>query len=698
MSKPITVTSNSLRVDFLITGENCLTMQGFAPVSRGEAPVVCASPYLSPIEIYCTGEMSDHFHGYKHYSGGTSARLQYESRRETQNGWGKKLEFTLSSPEGLEVVYHIQFFNEINIVRTWADLTNRGTQDISLEYVSSFRCPCLCTGGKLAFPYKTEVYLPQNSWCCEAQWKKFSIEELGISRMLVDGYNSQPGVGTSRFHYGSYGSWSSADYLPMGMAEDTECGEIYYWQIESSCGWEAEYTTVERHQLSLTLSGPTENEGHWHKSLKPGDTFQTVTASCGVTTGSVSEAAAELTKYRRAIRRPNEDDRRLNLVFNDFMNCLDGDPTEEKELPMIDLAADLGCEYYCIDAGWYDKGYWWDRVGEWKESPERFPHGLKHTLDYVRKKGMKPGLWIEIEVMGTACELASQLPDDWFFQRGGKRHIDNKRYLLDFRNPAVRNYATSVIDRLILDYGVEFFKVDYNVTTLFGSEYQSDSCGDALLEHVRALYGWYAALYRKYPFLVIENCGSGGMRMDYGMLQGQSLQSTSDQTDYCYNAYIAANAASAVTPEQAGMWVYPYEDEEEHVLFNMVNGLLLRPYISGKVWALSQPSLDRLREGITLYKRLRPEIAKGLPFFPLGFADIRDAVLSYGLRCGKKCYLSVFFTRQQDAEIPLPFDREPVSVKVIYPKEELCAYQYQNGTLTVHTASYPAARLFEFTL
>ena len=76
MSKPITVTSNSLRVDFLITGENCLTMQGFAPVSRGEAPVVCASPYLSPIEIYCTGEMSDHFHGYKHYWGVTSARLK----------------------------------------------------------------------------------------------------------------------------------------------------------------------------------------------------------------------------------------------------------------------------------------------------------------------------------------------------------------------------------------------------------------------------------------------------------------------------------------------------------------------------------------------------------------------------------------------------------------------------------------------
>ena len=41
-----------------------------------------------------------------------------------------------------------------------------------------------------------------------------------------------------------------------------------------------------------------------------------------------------------------------------------------------------------------------------------------------------------------------------------------------------------------------------------------------------------------------------------------SLQSTSDQTDYLYNANIAANVASAVTPEQGGMWVYPYEDED----------------------------------------------------------------------------------------------------------------------------------------
>ncbi len=52
---------------------------------------------------------------------------------------------------------------------------------------------------------------------------------------------------------------------------------------------------------------------------------------------------------------------------------------------MIRAAAAAGCEYYVIDAGWYAPGFWWDSVGEWKESRERFPGGLKEVLDEVRK-------------------------------------------------------------------------------------------------------------------------------------------------------------------------------------------------------------------------------------------------------------------------------------------------------------------------
>ncbi|GGI46621.1 hypothetical protein GCM10008018_18010 [Paenibacillus marchantiophytorum] len=33
-------------------------------------------------------------------------------------------------------------------------------------------------------------------------------------------------------------------------------------------------------------------------------------------------------------------------------------------------------------------------------------------MAYIRSKGMIPGLWLEIEVMGINCELAGKLPDE----------------------------------------------------------------------------------------------------------------------------------------------------------------------------------------------------------------------------------------------------------------------------------------------
>ena len=232
----------------------------------------------------------------------------------------------------------------------------------------------------------------------------------------------------------------------------------------------------------------------------------------------------------------------------------------------------------------------------------------------------------------------------------------------------------------------------------YGSDLNSDSCSDAIMEHYRCLHQWYADLFRDYPELVIENCGSGGQRMDYGMLELLSLQSTSDQTDYLHNSHIAANVASAVTPEQAGMWVYPYEDNEEHVIYNMVNGLLLRPYISGMVWKMSDTGMKRMQEGIALYKEIRSDVRDGVPFFPLGFGHIRDKALAYGIINGDVAYLAVFTPATDEVEIPLTLEKEIEEVSVIYPKEQLCEYSYENGVLHVKMPQKAAARLFRIQL
>ena len=309
------------------------------------------------------------------------------------------------------------------------------------------------------------------------------------------------------------------------------------------------------------------------------------------------DAMGQLTHYRRRIRRPNQDNEELKIIFNDYMNSLWGDPTTEKEMPLIDAAAETGCEYYCIDAGWYADGNWWDNVGEWKESRKRFPNGLKEVTDYIKAKGMIPGAWLELEVMGINCPKVVEVDDSWFFIRHGKRVHDRSRYQLDFRNEKVREYATGVIDRLIQEYGIGYIKMDYNIEPGIGTEYKADSIGEGLLGHERAYLEWLDAIFAKYPELIIENCSSGGLRMDYALLSRYSIQSTSDQDNYLMYATIAANAPTAITPEQAAVWAYPLmEGDKEEVAFNMVNAMLLRIHQSGHLAKISDERRAMVKE------------------------------------------------------------------------------------------------------
>lgn len=165
---------------------------------------------------------------------------------------------------------------------------------------------------------------------------------------------------------------------------------------------------------------------------------------------------------------------------------------------------------------------------------------------------MTPGIWLEIEVMGINCPIVGQFEDECFFMRHGKRVIDRGRYQFDFRNKKVYQFASAVIDRVVGEYGVGYIKFDYNIDAGSGTENYADSFGDGLLAHNRAYLNWIEDIKQKYPDLIIENCSSGGMRMDYAMLAAHHIESVSDQEDFRDTAYLAAAAPTAVLPEPGG--------------------------------------------------------------------------------------------------------------------------------------------------
>src|SRR6185437_14135939 len=94
------------------------------------------------------------------------------------------------------------------------------------------------------------------------------------------------------------------------------------------------------------LGGPDDLHSAAWKNLKPGETYQTVPVAIGCVRGGFGEAVEALTRYRReaCVRKPSRNSR-CPVIFNDYMNCLWGDPTEAKELPLIAAAAKAGCEY-----------------------------------------------------------------------------------------------------------------------------------------------------------------------------------------------------------------------------------------------------------------------------------------------------------------------------------------------------------------
>lgn len=589
-------------------------------------------------------------------------------------------------------------------------MTNNGHETQTLDYIANFHYEGIEKEGKLSRDEKLKVMIPHNGWQRELNWKAYTFPELGME--LVQ----EPSIqrSSNHLHISNTGNWSAKEYLPMAYLENTEVHTGLFWEIDHNGSWHWEIGDQNGH-FYLALGGPNETYSHWFKDLKPGESFTTVPAAVGVTGIGFDDAMGTLTDYRRKIRRKNQDNEKLPVIFNDYMNCLWGRPTAAEEYPLVDAAAEAGCEYFCIDAGWYADGDWWDSVGEWEESRKRFPEGVKKVTDYIRSKGLIPGVWLEPEVMGIRCDLAKKLPDDWFFVRHGKRVYDRSRFQLDYRNPAVRAHMDEVVDRLVSEYGVGYIKTDYNIEPGIGTELSADSVGEGMLEHERAYISWLDGLFKRHPELIIENCSSGGLRMDYGMLSRCSIQSTSDQENYLQYAVIAANAPTGVTPEQAAVWAYPMNHEEsispdalrEEVIFNMVSAMLLRIHQSGHLAKLDEERKALVKQALSVYKTIRPDIRVSRPFWPLGLAGYSDEIVSLGLFVEGKAYLAVWKRSGAAESVTLPIsdavrtalDSEKIALSCIYPGPETAEASYDPLEKAVKVAlpKPVMARLFELT-
>lgn len=612
----------------------------------------------------------------QHRNYAATSRLRYVEHRENSG----ELAITQHDREsGIIATTYFRQQAARNAVRVHTEIRNDGGAPHRLQYVSTLNC----SGFGAA-----RVHYAHNSWMTEFRWQDIDLTAAGV----VDIGPAHPGSSShNRFAVTSTGSWSTGDYLPMGGLENSETA--WAWQIEHNGAWHWELAG-HGGDVRLGVTGPAQNEHQWNEILPPGGTFTTVPLSIAVSADGFAGALRELTRQRRAIRRPNRDNERLPVIFNDYMNCLNGDPTTAKLLPLIDAAATAGSEYFVIDAGWYaDARQWWDTVGEWKPSTRRFPGGLKEVTDRIHERGLVPGLWLEPEVIGVNSPAVEEYPPEAYFTRNGRRLAESGRYHLDFRHPAVTARLDAVIDGLVGEFGVGYFKFDYNLNIGMGTDVAADSPGAGLLGHNRAYSAWLDGIFARHPDLVIENCSSGAMRVDYAQLSRMSIQSTSDQQDPVRNVTIAAAAPSAVTPEQAAVWAYPQpEYSPELNELTLIAAMLGRIHLSGRIDRMDPQQLAQVTRAVRMYKQIRDQIPGAVPYWPLGLPGWYDDWTALALRGPTTTLVAAFRRGGSDtATLPLPFLDDPHEARVLYGAD--ANPQWTGGQLRIQLAANPSAVL-----
>lgn len=642
---------------------------------------------------------------------------------------GGKKDVTVNRTErGLQVIQHYEFFEGCCAVRQYNTVKNQGENPLPLIRVSSAYLNIEADTGVMAWddPRRFRLHWCKSAWAAEAQWKHGSFWDFGMAPARPVG-NSMTGVAAFR----SEGSWSSGRYYPLVIVEDLEKGCSYFMEHEGGHTWEL---TVGKLGDTVTLECNSADINHdgWSVTLAPGEEYTTTCAVYGMVQGGFEEAVRELTEYKRQTSHVGWKNGTAPVCFNCYMDCIFGEPNVETLVPLIEAAAKAGCEVFCIDAGWFrprNNANCLADCGDYIPDAERFgPGGLKGILDLIRQKGMIPGLWFELEAVddytaGAKCSSNAMVRRNGTVLSGG-------RGIYDLCDETVRQHLFAAVDRAY-QLGMRYIKNDHNFSTGIGYGERGDCYNTESRKRMDAFYSFIMELYRRYPDLIIENCGSGAMRADHGTLSHFYLQSTSDQEYYFNYASIAAGSLAIMPPEKAGNWVYPYavtvpeakeldaggdasfliqrNQDGEETIFNLVTGNIGTVYMAGRIEYADAYNFKLIQEGVELFKKNRAFIASSSAVYPLGAACMgKRGFIAAGLmnRERTEMLLAVWKIRciEEDCcmiELGRYFSGATHAEMIFPQKDTKCRYTYapEAGRLTVKMeGSENMARLFRIRL
>lgn len=174
---------------------------------------------------------------------------------------------------------------------------------------------------------------------------------------------------------------------------------------------------------------------------------------------------------------------------------------------------------FWMDAGWYSyKEGWHDGVGNWTVDTSRYDNGISELSSYAAKKGLGHVLWYEPERLYADTEFHKEgsKHEQWLIYNGS----DN--IMWNLANEDAFDFYCEYLLNSLKENGVTVYRQDFNFAPLeywqkADVEFYGGRTGICENHYVTNLYRFLDYLSENIDGLIIDNCASGGKRLDLEM-------------------------------------------------------------------------------------------------------------------------------------------------------------------------------------
>ncbi len=203
-------------------------------------------------------------------------------------------------------------------------------------------------------------------------------------------------------------------------------------------------------------------------------------------------------------------------------------------------------DVFWLDAGWYEKAAdwekgnnWYNTIGNWAVDKKRFPNGLGELADAAHGVGAKLMVWFEPERAIKTSYWAHEHPE-FFIEEMGKKveplpqnELCNSSFLYNMGDEKALAWMCEQMEKMMRENRIDYYRQDYNIDpeVFWLNNDEADRKGLCENRYIVGLYKYWDFLLEKFPGMWIDNCASGGRRLD---LECTSRSIPLWRTDYNY--------------------------------------------------------------------------------------------------------------------------------------------------------------------